>query len=861
MRGARRPRANLGFALALAVLLAMGTVSYRSTRQLIDTADWVEHTRQVIEAVSTLGAALSEAESARRGHVLTGDLQHLETYERALPAVAHNLKRLRALTGDDPNQERRLGMLEPRIRERLHNLTRSLEHYRSNPEDVDGQREMTRQGTIMTDRIKTDLTEMRSAEETLLGRRETAARRSARFTLWIIVMGSAAAVAFVVFGGRALRREEADRRRAEEARRLSEERLRLAVTGASVGTWHWRLPSDELLWSEQCKACFGLPPDVTLSYERFLALLHPEDRERARQAVSRALDEGTEYDTEFRAIWPDGSVHWIAAKGRAYYDESGQPLSMEGIVLDVSDRKRAFQEIEALNQELAERSRQAQEASRMKSEFLANMSHELRTPLNAIIGFAQLMHDGKVGPLSSEHREYLGDILTSARHLLTIINDILDLAKVESGQLRFSPESVEASALVREVADIVAVQAAAKRITLDTAIAADLGALVLDAAKLKQVLYNYVSNALKFTPEGGRVTIRARPQGTDAVRLEVQDSGPGIAPEDQPRLFSAFQQLDAGPGKRHEGTGLGLALVKRIVEAQGGRVGVSSRLGEGSLFFVELPLRSAHPGSAEARPAVGPAPVSERAATILVIEDDPGDADWIETHLTKAGYAVVRALTAAQAQALTRERTFSAITLDLLLPDGSGLDVLRSLASGLNRKTPVLVLTVVQEENATGPYAVHAFLKKPLLPEHLVEALRAAGVPPTAAGTVLVVDDDPQALKLAAASLTPLGYRVSLAPDGPSGLHAVAVSPPDAIVLDLLMPGMDGFAFLRELRRNPDGRQPPVIVWTVKDLTAEERTLLERLTQGIVLKRTGSLEPLLAAIAGELRETRRTDEA
>ncbi len=229
------------------------------------------------------------------------------------------------------------------------------------------------------------------------------------------------------------------------------------------------------------------------------------------------------------------------------------------------------------------------EASRLKSEFLANMSHELRTPLNAIIGFAELMHKGRVGPVSPDHHEYLGDILTSSKHLLQLINDVLDLAKVESGKMDFRPEPTDMGKLVGEVRDILRGLAANKRLALETDIAPDLGQVTVDPARTKQVLYNYLSNAIKFTPEGGRVCVRVSEQGPDLFRLDVEDTGIGISQEDLGRLFVEFQQLDATSAKKYQGTGLGLALTRRVIEAQGGRVEVRSTLGEGSVFSAILP--------------------------------------------------------------------------------------------------------------------------------------------------------------------------------------------------------------------------------------------------------------------------------
>jgi PAS domain S-box-containing protein len=257
--------------------------------------------------------------------------------------------------------------------------------------------------------------------------------------------------------------------------------------------------------------------------------------------------------------------------------ETEEGTLVSSAIRDVTERKRVEQAV--------------LEANRMKSEFLANMSHELRTPLNAIIGFSELLFEGKVPHESPHHSEFLGDILTSARHLLKLINDILDLSKVEAGKLEFQPEPVELATVVREVVTILRGTAESKRIEIETTIDEKLGTVVLDPARLKQVLYNYVSNALKFTHGGGRVAIRARALDATWFRIEIEDTGIGIEPADVPRLFAEFQQLDAGASKKHQGTGLGLALTKRLAESQGGSVGVASVPGKGSVFHAILPRR------------------------------------------------------------------------------------------------------------------------------------------------------------------------------------------------------------------------------------------------------------------------------
>ena len=322
------------------------------------------------------------------------------------------------------------------------------------------------------------------------------------------------------------------------------------------------------------------------------ALTPPEWKEEDDEALHTLLSRGSAPSREKEYLRKDGTRVPVLI-GAALLEKT-QFLTF---VLDITERKR-LEQVARNATNLMEENRRILEANRLKSEFLASMSHELRTPLNAIIGFADLLNEEEVGP--EETHEYLGNILFSARHLLRLINDVLDLAKVEAGKLEFSPEQVACGALVDEVVNLLRPLAAGKQIRVKVWVDPALGGGVfLDPVRLKQVLYNYLSNALKFTPSGGKVAVRMRAEGDDFLRLEVEDNGPGIAAGDLDRLFVAFQQLETGANRSHEGTGMGLSLTRRLVEAQAGRVGVISRPRRGSVFHAVLPRRAAPPPAKE----------------------------------------------------------------------------------------------------------------------------------------------------------------------------------------------------------------------------------------------------------------------
>ena len=506
-----------------------------------------------------------------------------------------------------------------------------------------------------------------------------------------------------------------------------------------------------------------------------------------------------------------------------------------------------------LYRQLERQSAALEVASRHKSEFLASMSHELRTPLNAIIGFSEVLLERMFGELNERQDDYLRDIWSSGKHLLELLNDILDLSKIEAGQMVLNRSEFAVRDCLEYCLSMVRERALKEGIILSLEVDPEVGMLDADRLRVRQVVLNLLSNAVKFTPAGGRVSVRAAIRDQDLV-VEVVDTGPGVAVEDRERIFDSFQQ-----GARHpeqtEGTGLGLTLSKRILELHGGTIWVDSETGQGSTFGFTLPAESSAPALASvpqagldpglpAELAPGPGP------TVVIVEDDRRSFDLLRVYLEAAGARVVSARDGEEGLDTVHRLSPAGVILDILLPGIDGWEVLAQLkADPETSAIPVVVVSMLDERGRGFALGAAEYLVKPVSKDPLLAALHRAAAIPEQPHTVVAIDDDSRAIELVRANLEPEGWTVLGATTGQEGLALIRERKPSAVLLDLLMPDMDGFEVVEALRADPDTKSVPVVILTSKSMTQQDK---ERL-QGRITYVARKTEFDLSGLAGLVR--------
>jgi GAF domain-containing protein/DNA-binding response OmpR family regulator/HAMP domain-containing protein len=521
---------------------------------------------------------------------------------------------------------------------------------------------------------------------------------------------------------------------------------------------------------------------------------------------------------------------------------SPQDLAVLGIVAD--SLAVALQNA-MLYEEQKRTAERLRELDRLKTQFIANMSHELRTPLNSIIGFSRVILKGIDGPLTEAQRQDLTAIYNAGQHLLGLINDILDLSKIEAGRMELQFSEVDMREIIRGVMSTAVGLTRDKPIELRQEVPEDLPPVWADAQRARQVLLNLVSNAAKFTDQGF-IAVRAWADES-FVTIAVQDTGIGIPREKQEEIFQEFTQVESGTTRRYGGTGLGLAIARRLVELMGGRIWVESEVGKGSTFFFTLP---------RARPRLAGEPRPGRPV-ILCIDDDPGVITLYRRYLEKHGFEVVGLTDPREALETARRLRPDAITLDIMMPQKDGWTVLQELkADPQTRAIPVIICSILDERGQGFSLGAAEYLVKPFTEEELLEAIQRVDGRPRPL-KVLVIDDSEGDRQLIRRVLENAGgYHVLEAANGPEGVALARRERPDLVILDLMMPEMDGFAVVEALREDPSTRSLPILVLTAKALTEEDRRRLNGRIERLLQKAGADPEALLAEILEVVRRAR-----
>jgi signal transduction histidine kinase/DNA-binding response OmpR family regulator/CHASE3 domain sensor protein len=919
--------ALFGMLAAAAVVLALAWFAWDFARQTVEAADYVNHTQQVKTLISDLESDLYRAEAGQRAYLATRNTGYRNERDVSLESLNKGLTELGRVVADNPAQAVRVADLrrELDLRVALYRQSEALV--------IDGVKYSPEQrielGAQVLSSVRPLIDQLANEEDRLLMQREALQQQRTRSTVWIF--GSFVALLLLLLPLIFWRMARDLQARAAAEVLVAGERAYDAVHARALTLYN--AENDRQIVLDSTLALVGesplFPVGAFYAYDEWAGGL--------RLAASRAAPA----DIKHTVRLDEGPVGLAARENRAVYldgldDGSGLrletglatlkpaallvcPVQHQGRLMGVlvlgaatrlAERDREFvgrlcaqlavalhnlgqlEEMSLLTEQLRVRGEDIQgknaeleRANRMKSEFLANMSHELRTPLNAIIGFSEIMKDGLTGALAAEQQEYVTDIHTSGKHLLSLINDILDLSKVESGHVILELEETEPQALASSAMSVLRERAQSAHVRFNTVCPPELGRLCLDPRKAKQVIYNLVSNALKFTPEGGSVTLALERVPAEQVmavhaapdtrvfppssapsgyflELRVTDTGIGISPDDLQQLFQAFVQIDSSLSRQYAGTGLGLTMVKRLAELHGGGLMVRSTEGVGSVFSVWLPWREPRdvpagqraigapsPAAVAQKPQGQPAP-SEVKPLVLVVEDDPRAANLMRLQLEAHGYRVEFAGTAEEGLRLAAELHPSALVLDIVLPGMDGWDMLARLKEREDTSNiPVVIVSITDEAQRGFALGAAQVLVKPVTQNDLLAALSAAGLDePHTGARVLVVDDDPKAVALVSKHLQVAGYAPVGAYGGQEALDIVRHEAPALVVLDLMMPQVSGFDVVHGLRNHPDTAGIPVIVLTAKLLTRDDRELLSGKVQQVMEKTNFNSIGLLAEV-------------
>ena len=864
MKWSIEKKTGAGLAAAGVILLLVVGLLYRNGRSFIEASEWVSHTHEVVAELEATLSAVAEAQAATDVYIITGQEVFLKPYQVAGPALRSHLDQLKSLTSDNPYQKRRLAMLEVAVAERLDSLQQKIDLREQKGFEAAQQRVATGIGSKQMNRVRAIISEMKQEEDDLLKRRTLDFQSSTRkttLTFLCVIFLEILLLALVYY---VFLRDITARRRAEQLLRESEERHRKLFDNNPHPTWVFdRETLRFLAVNAAAVRKYGYSSDEFLKMT-IKNIRPPEDVPVLLDSVGRVQD-GNESIGIWRHRRKDGTdidVE-ITSYALSFADRPAEVV----VAVDVTERKRDEAEkrkfmdkLAASNQELDLRNREVERATLLKSKFLASMSHELRTPLNAIVGFSDLLADETPGELNGKQKRFVNHIKQGSAHLLQLINDILDLSKIEAGQLELRCEDFQLKDALPEGLSTIRPLAMIKNIQIQNNLKTDLS-VHADRVRFKQVLYNLLSNAVKFTPKDGRIDIDCVEKGNE-VCISVTDTGIGIRSEDQAVVFEEFRQVEGNTDTGNEGTGLGLAITKRLVEQQGGKISLESEPGKGSRFTFTLPIGSfitsskSLPVNGSARPN-GAAAGGGRKPLILVVDDEIPARELIASYL-ESEYRIVMAESGAEVVQKARQLLPDAITLDVLMPGGNGFETLVALQkTPETANIPIIIVSIVDQKQVGFALGAADYLVKPIRKPVLLETIRKhVPLQTDDDAAILLVDDDPKTLELLEQTLRSAGYETQSVQSGARALEVLSSKLVSAVLLDLLMPGMDGFEVIRHVREQETLKDLPILVMTAKTLAQEEIALLSRETQA-QFQKNGSWRQQLIVEVGRVVQGRK----
>ena len=877
--------------LPLVLMLALSLLLTWQIWALLQVSERVQKSDNIITQGYVTEKLMIDSETGKRGFFLTADPAYLEPYNDANRKIEPLLVALNDMVSDNPAQVTRIAAIKPLWKEWNQNAQTQINDKMRGDTPTRG----AMAGKNLMDAMREQWDEFEQAEQKLREARDKNANDTAKRSIATALLAALVGGGLLAFSSRRQLKELADEYGAVTATvreqsgqiKRREAWLQSILRSLAEGVLVTNKQGEVTLLNKEAAHLTGWNPDDAMGrpVSDVLHLISGTGG-MSDQIVENILQNGAAIAEAQNALIEagaedalpeedplnpknrDGGHDAILARrdGRGtpvqvfasvVENENGEPVGAVAAFRDISERK-------SVEVALVQAKDAAETANRTKSQFLANMSHELRTPLNAIIGYSEMLQEEAEEDGLDTFTPDLKKINGAGKHLLALINDILDLSKIEAGKMDLYLEDFEVAPMIKDVSATVQTLVNRKNNTLIVDCPADMGVMHGDLTKVRQALFNLLSNAAKFT-ENGTITLQVRREPppdavtSELLRLSVTDTGIGMNAEQMGRLFEAFTQADASTTRKFGGTGLGLAITRRFARLMGGDVTVESTPGQGSTFSMTVPavVVPAVPTETEAdEPAVtqtalstANAPISGQTGdTVLVIDDDPAARELMRRFLTKEGFHAETASTGEEGVALAKALNPVAITCDVMMPGMDGWAVLQAIKNDpMLADVPVIMLTMVDDKNLGYALGAADYLTKPLDRDRLSAILKrhqcTGGV-----CRVLVVEDDDPTREMMRAILTREGWNVDEAANGRDGLERVRASRPDLILLDLMMPEMDGFTFAETLRQDPNFRAVPIVVLTAKDLTNEDRMRLNGYVEKIIQKGAWGRENLMEDI-------------